>query len=621
MDRIQYLDGIRAFSLLLVIFFHQNISYFHAGFLGVDFFFVLSGYLIANQIIAKQANNSYSFLDFIGRRLRRTIPAFFVLILFCSFFFYFVLTPSQSFSFGKSLLTSTFALNNFTFWLERGYYDLEGSYKPLLHTWSLSVEIQLYILFGFLAYFFSFNSRKGTFILLIFLVVSLFLSEWMSKIHNLTSFYMMPTRAWEMLFGALLSNADKKIITINKSNIFHMVMKVLSYLGICLVVYSLVIFDEDSRHPGFITILPLLGIGLMIISIQFSPLIKKFLELKILVSIGLISFSLYLYHYPIQLLANYLIKDNLTIKYLFIYSLLPLISIISYFYIENIFRDHLLIKNKVFLFVILIAAFLIFIIGISAISTKGWLYRYPENIQRVAKYFISPKNTLPIGFDKAILKKFHPKSDRKIILIGDSYAKDIYNAIHFSLLSSKLDVSTFKINKECGNLYLSKSFEEFIPKDRVERCKFLGWYDNEELKKRIIESDEIWLASSWYDWTANLLPESIYNLTRDFNKKILVFGPKNFGNITEDLIMNSTSNSRYEIKNKINPEVALLNRKMKKLIPKESYIDTLELICNNDFECNIFLAESKLISHDGAHLTLDGARFLGDRLYDVIIPH
>lgn len=613
MARITYFDGLRALSVISVIFFHYKIPYFSSGFLGVDLFFILSGFFISQQIYNKQVINNYNLQWFIENRLRRILPALFFISIFTYPIFYLILNPVQALSYGKSLISLSFFSSNLFFLSERGYYDLESEIKPLLHTWSIGVEIQIYIVFGLLAKYFHFSSKKSFSIFFVIFLISILISEMISRVSTIYSFYLPFTRIWEMCLGYFLFFlVNKKIFIWPKKKLPSTIVL---FIGLFLVCISPIFLTKFSYHPGIITLVPICGFLIIIICIPNIYFIKKFLESRVLSDIGLKSYSIYLIHYPLLLSLNTILSRSILnfIVYLFI---LFCLSSFSFHFVENYFRNTKIIRNNFFT---ITAVYLIIVlsIGFFTLNSNGWMYKYDFDKRALFTYFINAKN-LPILFDKNKLIKFEDDHKKKIVLIGDSYAKDIYNSIYYSNLKDYFSISTFSINKSCGNLFLDYKFDSFIPPSLKLKCKINGWYDNAELIELLYEADEIWLASSWYEWVAKKLPESVNNLEEKYHKKVLVFGPKNFGNFDiNDLLVNNIENSE-NFTTSVNDDVLKVNKFLKSNLDDDSYIDLIQLLCGIDFKCKIFLDKTTIISHDGAHLTIDGAKFLGEKLENFI---
>jgi hypothetical protein len=213
------------------------------------------------------------------------------------------------------------------------------------------------------------------------------------------------------------------------------------------------------------------------------------------------------------------------------------------------------------------------------------------------------------------LREFIGSRKNKVIIIGDSFAGDLVNALFESGVANNTEISTFPIAKVCGNLSLSWDFSKHIPPRDRNDCMARKWYHNESLQNLMKQADVLLLASSWLHWVAELLPESVGNIERVTGKKVIVFGPKDFGSAsTLSKISILPRDKRPQADVPISNVIAGINAYMRGTIPPSIYVDTLEVLCASQTRCPAVTEDGELISIDGAHLTKDGARFFGERL-------
>ena len=298
------IDGLRSIAILGVIIYHAQINIgssqlLKGGFLGVDIFFVISGYLISSIIFNEyNTTKKFSFLNFYEKRARRLFPALFLMVITCIFCGWYYLLPSSFVNLAKSALYSLgFASNYFFYKNDLEYNSDESLYEPFLHTWSLGIEEQFYILFPFLlVIFLSLFKKKILFSIMFFLLLSIFIAQWGSKNYPEASFYFIHTRAWELLTGTFIAYYGIKN---NKKFINKISINIMPKLGIFLILISFIFYNNKLPHPSILTLLPVIGVSSIIWFSRKNELITKLLSFKPIVYIGLISYSLYLWHYPI----------------------------------------------------------------------------------------------------------------------------------------------------------------------------------------------------------------------------------------------------------------------------------------------------------------------------------
>jgi peptidoglycan/LPS O-acetylase OafA/YrhL len=345
LDYRKEIDGLRALAIMPVIFFHAGFEVFNKGFVGVDIFFVISGYLITTLIIKNLINNNFSIKFFFERRARRILPALYLVMIATIPLSWILLSRDELSSYLKSLTAASFFLSNFFFWKEIPYFASEADLKPLLHTWSLSIEEQFYIFFPFLLILiWKFKKELIIYVLQIIFAVSLFLCFWsLTKAPN-ANFYFTLTRIWELCIGAIVAY----LIIKNRFNFSRVLNNILSLSGFIIIIYS--IFFNNFRIIQIPTaVFPVIGSTLIIIFANKDTLIGKVLSIKIFVGIGIISYSLYLWHYPIfAFIKNYSNEINLQLKFLII-IISFLLSIFSYKFIEKPFRNKNIISLKSFI--------------------------------------------------------------------------------------------------------------------------------------------------------------------------------------------------------------------------------------------------------------------------------
>jgi peptidoglycan/LPS O-acetylase OafA/YrhL len=368
------IDGLRALAVVPVILFHAGFELFSGGFVGVDVFFVISGYLITTIIIEDVENDRFSLLNFYEKRARRILPALFFVMLVCIPFAWVWMIPSQMKDFSQSLVAVSLFASNVLFWRETGYFDAAAEEKPLLHTWSLAVEEQYYVLFPiFLFLAWRYGKNRVFWMIVVMAVISLLLSEWGWRNKATANFYLAPTRAWELFAGSIAAFiVQKRGVQKNDS---------LSLLGLAAIVFSIFAYDESTPFPSVYALVPVLGVVLLVLYADKDTLVAKLLSNKALVGIGLISYSAYLWHQPLFAFARIRMLDHPSLAVMAMLSTASVVlAYISWRFIEKPFRNRILI-SKTFIFIISLLGLTLFAsVGLIGHFKQGLPNRLPSQI-------------------------------------------------------------------------------------------------------------------------------------------------------------------------------------------------------------------------------------------------
>ena len=293
------IDGLRAVAVVPVILFHAGLEHFSGGFIGVDIFFVISGYLITTILMVEMESGRFSIARFYERRARRILPALFLVMLCCIPFAWLWMLPSQMEAFSKSLAAVALFGSNILFWREEGYFAATADLKPLLHTWSLAVEEQFYVVFPIaLLVLRRLAHGRLIWVLAVVAVLSLGVSEWGWRNSPDANFYLAPSRAWELLTGSICALLLMQSRSEPPSSNF------ISLAGMGLIVFSIFYFDEETPFPSIYALLPVLGTALIIVFGNERTWVARLLSYPVFVGIGLISYSAYLWHQPLFAFAR-----------------------------------------------------------------------------------------------------------------------------------------------------------------------------------------------------------------------------------------------------------------------------------------------------------------------------
>ncbi len=474
------IDGLRAIAVGAVILYHAQISIlgysFAGGFIGVDIFFVISGYLITSIILKELiTTGSFSFKNFYQRRVRRILPALlFVMLASLPFAWMFFLTSSFV-DFSKSILYSLGFSSNFYFhYSGQEYGAYSGLLKPFLHTWSLSVEEQFYILFPLVfIVIFRYFRKYLIHTLILGFIISLGLADWGSRNYTSVTFYFPHTRMWELLAGSILAYFEISLGHRSEQKTLNLI---LPSLGLILIGYSILSLNDGMFHPSFYTLPSVIGVCLIIWFSNKDELITRLLSTKLFVGIGLISYSLYLWHYPVFAFSRVTKFAEYDIfKKLLLGVIILILSIISYYFIERPARN---INNKFRVIISLIIISLVILITFNSniILKEGFKNRLPRILQKdlTERPWELLKNSegKPChgNYDGC---KFNISSKNKVHLIGDSHMaaimfdlKDKVVKKDYQFTTSTvcnffpgfnlINVKTKRVDSQCNNNYFIK---------------------------------------------------------------------------------------------------------------------------------------------------------------------
>jgi peptidoglycan/LPS O-acetylase OafA/YrhL len=439
------IDGLRALAVLPVILFHAGFEWFSGGFVGVDVFFVISGYLITTIIISEMAEGKFSIFNFYERRARRILPALFFVMAACLPFAWFWLTPYDLKDFGQSLIAVSAFSSNILFWQESGYFETAAELKPLLHTWSLAVEEQFYILFPiFLMLTWRLGIKWVLVLLSVVFLLSLGVAQWGAYNKPSAAFFLLPTRGWELLVGVFAAFYLKYNAHLKS----HIVNQALSLLGFSLIIYSIIAFNETTPFPSLYALIPTIGTGLLILCAVPKTFVHRLLSLKYIVGIGLISYSAYLWHQPLLAFARHRALGEVSDFILISLCLASLIMAgFSWRYVEGPFRNRKRFNRKVI--------FRLSAIGILLFSTIGLTVHFTNGLERLKLLSYSTEerrifNIIKLSTNYDMYDRMYSSNCKlwakdvgdlssaeydkcsklfggPIVVLGDSHAMNIYN--------------------------------------------------------------------------------------------------------------------------------------------------------------------------------------------------
>jgi peptidoglycan/LPS O-acetylase OafA/YrhL len=623
MDYRREIDGLRALAVLPVIFFHAGFQTFSGGFVGVDVFFVISGYLITSIIFFEKQAGTFTFLNFYERRARRILPALFVVTCACLPFAWLLMNPHQLKEFSQSLVAVALFSSNILFWKQSDYFDAEAALKPLLHTWSLGIEEQYYLVFpALLMLVWRLGQRNISFFLLIIAAISLAAAQWGSVQQPEATYYLLPTRAWELLLGSFVAFSAYK----NDDEKFGAPLKQLfSFVGLALVVFSICWFNTKTPFPSLYALLPTVGAALIILFGTQETFVGKLLGSKVFVGIGLISYSLYLWHQPILAFLKISNRNNgLTIFQYFVFFIFTFgLSFITYKLVETQFRRKALSRKSLFATVIIFTAILV-LLGYSGHQTKGFLKIKLSEIP-IEKRSILVDVSKERGEAEKLIKKhslylnqkfFEEKTfNRKVLFIGDSMTQDLSTALtEHSELFPNFQFRHLYLDNEC--LYAFSKLDG--------NC--IEGYKRILSSSLINDSNLIVINFLWKEDVDFAIIEEFIASVKRMNSNILILGSAGFldmASVTYDLAKTSAANTQDEL-----DKIIFKSRRVKfdrgnflilKLSEKLAlqYFDRKDLYCNYaSKQCRMISLVSGSILWDNAHLSKYGMKVTADKVHE-----
>lgn len=608
------INGLRAIAVLAVVFYHAELGVLNGGWLGVDIFFVISGYLISNVIISELNLGIFSFRNFYMRRIKRIIPGLFSTLFLTIPFSYLLLSPKAMSEYINSLISTIFFYSNYYFDNLIFYNAEPAGSMPLLHTWSLAIEEQYYLLFPVLAYLL-FKYFKNYFFLIISTLtfVSLFSN---SLTQDFSKFYQLQFRVWELLLGVIL------MIISSNYTIRH-----LEKIGIFLILFPILYFDSSNVNEIEPKIIALLGVFLIILSNQRDTVLSKILTSKLLSTIGITSYSIYLLHQPLfsffRVYKNSKMLEVTEIEKLTLIPLLLIVSYISWELVEKRFQKKIISIYLKVLSILCISVITGFIIvgslndGFSDRFTKVDNLALDPTFQTNELYLINEKNNICSGFENYC--EYINNSNKKIILIGDSQSQTLQKYIYDKIKNTNSFIPL------TSDLFFRCVFYE---NDNVGDCRG----NEKELFKDFIEdnpnSTYIFFSSykryedEWLEAGENF--SEVFNNILSFKNNLVVVYPipfvyKNFDikTLYTNEYFQYGETIGYDVKewdifrNKIN--IFFENKNGTLFIDPTSVFckDIIENFCVNAHEGNIYYYDSIHLSHTGVELLVT---FLFDEL-------
>lgn len=644
------IDGLRGIAILAVVGYHAYPQIISGGFVGVDVFFIISGYLITGIIINALQQQSFSFVDFYVHRIRRIFPALLVVLFSCILAGWFLLLTDDYKYLAKHTALSTLFLSNFALWGEAGYFDATVELKPLLHLWSLSIEEQFYLAWPLMLFLFAKLQRGLPILVSIAFMVSLTLNLGLTEKHPIASFFLPHTRFWEPLLGGLLALMVREPTGVRHGSVPECLISwfmqhpgrtgvhlksLAACLGLSMIAAAAILYTRDGLYPGWSAMIPAVGTFLVISAGASSWVNRNFLGNRLLVFIGLISYPLYLWHWPLLAFARIVGESRPSWSVtLVLVGVAIVLAWLTYRFVEKPIRFP---KSKTYnrrTPIILILAMLgTGLLAETIFSLKGLPGRFPK----VAQYLTDYKFDYATAYRESVCfiekieqldraMKFSPlcvdepldKSSTTPLLVlwGDSMAAHLYPGLGAKRKNYKFRIAQFTV--------------ALCPPILGYRSNPLCAKINDSSAARIKSIAPNYVILAAYAWVSDDLPqllETVRFLRASGVKKIIFAGPMpRWGDALPKLLYRQfSSDSLHRIPQRMTSGLYDSNEKLdaqwREMAEKLSvdYVSFMSALCNTE-GCLTRVGDKpdELTAWDSIHLTSAGSVFLVDRIFPTL---
>jgi len=609
------IDGLRAMAVLSVILYHLDIQLFSGGFIGVDVFFVISGYLITKNISVKVESKTFTFKDFYSGRIRRLFPAFLVTLAVSFILASLIYSPDTFKRLSTSTLFAISSLSNFFFWNEAGYFNTDSALKPLLHTWSLSVEEQFYIFWPLVLIVIQLKKQFAIPIILIIIITGLFISEIFIPIDQVAAFFLTPFRIFEFSIGALLHFYTKR----STNNIIN---ETLTITGLLFILIPVVQYTSETKFPGINALYPCIGTALLLFTGNTKTHISKIYSNKIMIQIGILSYSLYLTHWPIIVFYKHINnRPFLTPTDMIIILTACFISSLAlHYFVESKFR-YPPIKHSTHkypsLFLLGNVLMITAIVSLSyhSLTHNGWDWRFKSDTKQLLE--ISSKaqedrfkliRSRCSDVNYPIKCVSFSDSLPNAVIIGNSHALDVYNALD----TAYSNVNFIQLGLGgCHSFYDRNDIHDssYMPK---ERCVQHNENVLKILKTNENKIDAIFISNYSGKKGADSIGRTVKIIKDSVKTQIILYGdavvfyPKPLTELIVELSQKNDDIDHYLISAEKNYDILFSNIAKKYNI---KYLSKLDAFCPK-LKCKLIF-NNTLLTYDHHHLTVPASHELG----------
>lgn len=627
------IDGLRAVAVIAVVLFHMFPTVLTGGFVGVDMFFVISGYLISSIIYNELDKSSFSIRQFYCRRVRRIFPALITVLVFTYFGGWYLFLPNDYKKLGAHMIAASTFSSNFLLYSESGYFDTASDTKPLLHLWSLGIEEQFYIFWPMLCYIAWVKKLNFSTVTIIVSSFSFMLNVIGVEVDSVRTFYWPTTRAWELLIGACLSSKSNYLYNYLKQfqsrlNTFfnvilydnvvahndNLIYDILSTTGAFLTLFSMYSLTKASVFPGWSAVLPTIGTAFFILGGSTSWINRKILSSRLLVGIGIISYPLYLWHWPLLIYSRIYLKHELSSFHrLLIISLTIILAGLTYICIEKPARFGQFLRIKFGILCVLMVS--IGFVGYQTYRTDGLPNRFPPIIRDIFGY---------LNYDHRVVhsarfrtchlaseqdaSEFSICADNKekptsggVLIWGDSTAAHLYNGI--PSINPRVRVTQLT-GSACPPIIGYATWKH-------KHCTQI----NDYIFRRLVQekTNTVILAAKWPRTNRSNLTRTISMLKNTTVKNIYLvsFFPMWKITLAKCIYKYYIDNNLQRIPNRLNtclsPDQAKVDKELNKIAIQSNitYISLYKIFCNSN-GCLTYIEQNgtQITSYDQYHLTI-----------------
>lgn len=604
------INGLRALAVISVVLYHFNVPFFSGGFSGVDIFFVISGFLMTGIIFSKLEKNDFSLIGFYVDRAKRIIPAlsFTCILVFLACWFF--LTPTDFETVGRHIYSSLLFISNIVYFQEINYFDASASQKWLLHTWSLSVEWQFYLILPLIiSIIFKVNKKLLKPLLYITLILSFAWSIYLTETgNNSEAFYLLPSRAWEMILGGLVYLSNIKLNNRNKV--------ILHYSSVLGMILGVICLTKYNQWPGSLALIPVISAAVFIAANHESKLfcngISQF--------VGKISYSVYLCHWPVVVAIGYFGFSGVLIQIIGVLCSFAL-GTVSFYLIEDPARKYIKkLDSHTYKEIAIIIAIIVipFSLAIYSAQNGGIASRFPYSLmtskeiaQERARYWVDGDKEKPVPVS----------GTKKIVIIGNSHAVDLTYALTES--GMKGDYTFIKTSSYCSNFGLTPNVPQY-----GQKC--IKYFNDAINKKSLKDADVIFLHDDWAKEDLSELKKSLEIYRSKTKAQIYVIGPKmSFTTSAINVVANAMSHKQttvkminsyakkyyFDEKIKTNKDLYMMLSDLSFKENNINYISAMDIQCGTSFNCELISEKNKSFYYfDAGHFTLNGAINFGEKL-------